>query len=170
MDLGSIFLILAVFLGVALFVSRPFFEKHGKSIGKADHDLSHLLAERDRVLTALQELEFDHILGKIPEEDYPAQRAALMEKGVETLRQIDALQPSSNLQSVEERMEAVISGRRAALTGATPGMALADDNVEAIIAERRRARSGKSAGFCHKCGSPLQLSDRFCPRCGTAVA
>lgn len=166
MDLGSIFLILAVFIGVALFVSRPFFERRGKSVSKEEQELSHLMAERDRVLTALQELEFDHVLGKIPEEDYPEQRTALLMKGAETLRQLDAYQPSSNQQSAEDRVEAAVAARRVVPAGPIK----VDDQLEVIIAERRRAREGKSAGFCHKCGSPLQLSDRFCPRCGTAVA
>lgn len=168
MDLGSIFLILAVFIGVALFVSRPFFERRGKSLTQADHDLSHLLAERDQVLTALQELEFDHILGKIPEEDFPAQRSALLVKGAETLRQLDAYQPPSSQQTAEARLEAAVAARR--IVAVSAGAPLVDDQLEMIIAERRRARNGKSAGFCHKCGSPLQTSDRFCPRCGAALS
>jgi hypothetical protein len=170
MDLGSIFLILAVFIGVALYVARPFFERRGKSLTKADHDLSHLLAERDQVLTALQELEFDHILGKIPEEDYPAQRNALLVKGAETLRQLDAYQPPSSQQTAEDRLEAAVAARRIVAASASAGAPRADDQLEVIIAERRRAREGKSAGFCHKCGSPLQISDRFCPRCGATAA
>lgn len=170
MDLGSIFLILAVFLGVALFIGRPFFERRGKSMSVEEHELSHLLAERDRVLTALQELEFDHVLGKIPEEDYPEQRAALLVKGAETLRQLDAYQPPASQQTAEDRMEAAIAARRVAAAAAPAGPVNADDRLEVIIAERRRAREGKSAGFCHKCGSPLQISDRFCPRCGAAAA
>jgi hypothetical protein len=78
MDLGSVFLILALTILVGLFVSRPFFERqkaipNGKT-SSLDHDRSALLAERDRVLNALKELDFDHTLGKIPEDEYPEQR------------------------------------------------------------------------------------------------
>jgi septum formation topological specificity factor MinE len=108
--------------------------------------------------------------GKIPEEDYPAQRNALLVKGAETLRQLDAYQPPSSQQTAEDRLEAAVAARRIVATSAPAGAPRADDQLEVIIAERRRAREGKSAGFCHKCGSPLQISDRFCPRCGAAAA
>ena len=48
-----------------------------------------LLAERDRVVNALQELDFDFNLNKIPSEDYPVQRAALLQKGADILKKLD---------------------------------------------------------------------------------
>ena len=81
MDIGSIFLILALLILVALFVSRPFISRSQETVSLTldpqDHERSSLLAERDRLLNALQELDFDATLGKIPEEDYPAQREAV---------------------------------------------------------------------------------------------
>ena len=38
------------------------------------------MAERDRVINSLQELDFDFKLGKIPEEDYPVQRSSSASK------------------------------------------------------------------------------------------
>ena len=95
MDIGSIFLILALLILVALFISRPFFESppvktEGLTI-QEEHDYSSLMAERDRILNALQELDFDHVLGKIPDEDYPPQRALLLQKGTEVLKQLDKI-------------------------------------------------------------------------------
>ena len=185
MDIGSIFLILAVLLLVAWYVARPFIEGKSSVVTKESQELSHLLAEQDRVLTALQELEFDFQLGKIPAEDYPAQRELMLHHGAETLRQIDVLQaqispmPVSRqapaVQTPEDRIEAAVAARRMVAQGVSSGqgggaVSHPDDAVEALLAERRRARSGKSAGFCHKCGGVLQTTDRFCPKCGTAVA
>lgn len=174
MDIGSLFLILALLVLVGLFVSRPFFEKKASTVTKDEHDLSALLAEKDRTLTALQELEFDSTLGKIPEEDYPAQRELLVQRGAEVLRRIDALQGQVLSENAEKRLEAAIAARRISGTAAQAGGGNGggnhpDDPVEALIAARRRNRQGKAAGFCHKCGRPLQQSDRFCPKCGTAV-
>ncbi len=82
MDIGSLFLILALLILVGLFISKPLFERRAIAVSslsnREDHDLSALLAERDRILNALQEMDFDYNLGKIPAEDYPAQRAALV--------------------------------------------------------------------------------------------
>src|SRR5574340_807866 len=76
MDLGSVMLILALALGVGIFVSLPLARRDAneklvadrKKLDSTDHVRSSLLAERDRLITALQELEFDQALGKIPEE------------------------------------------------------------------------------------------------------
>ena len=184
MDIGSILLILALFVPVALFVARPFFNPRlakQDSLTKAeDHELSGLLAERDRILTALQELEFDHVLGKIPDEDYPSQRASLVQHGAELLRQLDQMQaPGSEAGDVVDRVEEAIARRRAdaAVTNVAgepiraPGsVAVVDDDLEAVLAQRRRQRQEKSAGFCPQCGGPVQKSDRFCPKCGTTLA
>jgi predicted amidophosphoribosyltransferase len=46
---------------------------------------------------------------------------------------------------------------------------LDDDDLESMISARRKTRKEKSAGFCPKCGKPVQVSDRFCPSCGKAI-
>jgi hypothetical protein len=200
MDLGSIFLILALLVLVGLFVARPLFERStsaqtgdeqagGRSqTDAADHDQSALLAERDRVLNALQELDFDNVLGKIPAEDYPQQRAVLLQRGADILRQLDALQaqagqPAEN--NIEARIEAAIAARRADLQsasipaaaggnghgrGVSSTIASPDDELEVMLASRRRVRGEKAAGFCPKCGRAVQKSDRFCPKCGAKTA
>lgn len=178
MDFGSILLILALAILVGLFVSRPLFGQTAekelvadqKTAQAKEHERSALLAEYDRVLSALQELEFDYNLGKIPEEDYPLQRAALLQTGVDTLRRLDEIQPQAGKETAEDRIEAAISARRA--DGRRQRVATADgpdDEIEQLIAARRRERQEKSAGFCPKCGKPIQESDRFCSRCGTTI-
>ncbi len=174
MDIGSIFLILAFALLVGVFISQPFFDRKLNALPvavvqtqqQAGQVRSTLLAERDRLLSALQELDFDHALGKVSAEDYAAHRAALLQAGVQVLRRLDEIDaaPSGPAGSVEQRIEAVVAARRA--DRAAPPVA---DDLEELIAARRRARQEKSAGFCSRCGSPLQKSDRFCARCGQAV-
>jgi hypothetical protein len=183
MDIGSLFLILALLLLVGWFVSRPFFEKDAFSVGRnerqEDHERSSLLAERDRVLNALQEMDFDYDLHKIPDEDYATQRALILQHGADVLRQLDALQPEAAGDSAEERIEAAIAARRAvavqasvAPNGRKQAVAVAapDDAIEAILSDRRRVRQEKAAGFCPQCGGPVQKSDRFCPKCGAKTS
>lgn len=176
MELGAIFLILAVLVLVGLFVSRPFMEdRRVYAISTEEHELSHLLAERDRLITALQELDFDHVLGKIPVEDYPNMRAALLGQAADVFRQIDELQPKKTAAlDVESRVEAAIAFRRAdasapgAASNAMP-MRESDDDLEDRIAARRALRKEKSGGFCPNCGKPVLRSDRFCPSCGKSA-
>jgi hypothetical protein len=192
--LGSLLLILALALLIALFVARPFLEQLQSKAGaqrsgeeeKRDHQFSALLAERDRVLNALQELEFDFTLGKVPEEDYPVQRSALMQKGAGVLRQIDEMQPAVTVaDSAEERIAAAVAARRADAAvkqslasavvvqeGASNNRqaAPAKDGLEDLIAARRRKRDEKTAGFCPHCGRPVLKSDKFCARCGATLS
>lgn len=178
MDIGSILLILALLVPVALFITRPFFEPtlvedEGRDQHE-DHDLSGLLAERDRVLNALQELEFDHVLGKIPDEDFPAQRAWLVQQGANILRKLDEFQPVvEDAGDAIQRVEAVVAQRRADAArppaNLSPALA-AEDDLEVALAQRRRQRQEKAAGFCPQCGGPVQKSDHFCPKCGKVLA
>lgn len=175
MDIGSIFLFLGLFILVVIFISRPFFEHSATALTEEEHEYSALLAERDRLLNALQELDFDHALGKIPEDEYPTQRAVLLQRGADTLRQLDTMQSGVAGQDVEERLEAAIASRRMVSepapngAGKRPLPATPDDDLEVMIADRRRARIEKAGGFCPQCGKPVQKSDRFCPGCGATL-
>ena len=169
MEIASIFVLLAVLILTALFVARPFFEGRGlQAVSAEERELSSLMAERDRLITVLQDLDFDHVLHKIPAEDYPIMRADLLQKAADVLRQLDSFQSQSVPADAESRVEAVIAARRAD----SASMSLppeADDALETLIAARKAARKEKSGGFCAKCGKPVMLSDRFCPHCGQSL-
>ena len=177
MELGAILLILALSLLVAFFVSQPFFERRAmKLVSPEEHQVSMLMAERDRLINALQELDFDHTLGKIPAEDYPLMRADLLRQAADALRRLDELTPASSKAArkpvtAEEQVEAEVAARRtdAAISGQNAALATQDDDIEELIAARRAARKEKTAGFCSKCGKPLLKSDKFCPSCGNPI-
>jgi len=127
------------------------------------------MAERDRVINSLQELDFDFKLGKIPDEDYPSQRALLLQKGAEILRKIDSLAPQpASSQDADARIEKAIAAHRADASVAQAE--ISDDDVESMIASRRKGRKEKSSGFCPRCGKPVMVSDRFCPACGKSLS
>ncbi len=178
MDLGSILLIIALTVVVGVFVSQPLLKFSKKermiSVSQAvtapEHEHSVLLAERDRILTSLQELDFDFVLGKIPAEDYPVQRAELAQAGADVLRRLDEFEPAktSMEMSAEDRVEAAVAARRAdSQKRAGKGGEL--DELDVAINARRRNQQEKSAGFCPKCGNAVQKSDVFCSRCGATL-
>lgn len=161
-------MILALALLVGMFLSRPFLSlqsepdaPEGEPAEQRQGQLrSALLAERDRLLSALQELDFDHFLGKIPEEDYPSQRATLAHDTAEVLRRLDELPP------LEEALEApAVAAASAAPVAVEPP----DEKLELLIAAHRRNRLEKSIGFCPRCGKPVKKSDKFCSRCGMLI-
>ena len=169
MELPAIFFSLAVLILVAIYLYAPFLERRARRVTEEEHELSTLMAERDRVINSLQELDFDFKLGKIPEEDYPLQRSTLLQKGAEILRQIDTLAPQvTSTPDTEARLERAIAARRADASAAK--VAVSDDDLESMISSRRRGRTNKSAGFCPKCGKPVMVTDRFCPSCGKSLS
>ena len=181
MDIGSILILLALLLLIGVYIARPIIEHKGKIVSQEEHEFSSLLAERDRTLNALQELDFDYAIGKIPEEDYPVQRTLMLKYGAEILRKLDSYSTQPAFEKAEDRLEQAINTRRTIREPAAVGGSVEngnggnsithpDDNLEAMIAERRRNRKEKAAGFCHQCGSPLQQSDLFCPRCGVKTS
>jgi hypothetical protein len=169
MELTAIFFSLAVLILVGMFLYAPFMERRARRVTEEEHELSALMAERDRVINSLQELDFDFKLGKIPEDDYPVQRAGLLQKGADILRKIDSLAPqTASAQDTEARLERAIAARRADASTAKPEVS--DDDVESMISSRRKGRTNKSAGFCPRCGKPVMVTDRFCPSCGKSLS
>jgi len=91
----AIVLGIVVAAGAVLLVAWPFLREpvtdddrlDAPSAGEA-HRLE-LLDERDRVLSALKELEFDHRTGKIGDEDYRSQIGPLRRSAAAALRAID---------------------------------------------------------------------------------
>jgi rubrerythrin len=195
MDIAALFFTLAIFVLVALYLYAPLARRYARPVTEEEHELSALMAERDRVINALQELDFDFKLGKIPSEDYPAQRTNLLQKGANVLRKIDELTQADGSKnadakhskefsrrqkklrdtgisivpdSAEDRLEQAIAERRADVSIKTREHT--DEDIESLISARRMKRKEKSAGFCPKCGKPVLQSDRFCPACGKALA
>ena len=174
MEIAALLLTLGVIIIVSLYLYAPLLERRAQRVTEEEHELSSLMAERDRVINSLQELDFDYKLGKIPEDDYPTQRTKLLQQGADILRKIDTLTPNSPLtrrwgskEDTESRLENAIAARRADASVKTPE--LTDDDLESLIVLRRKGHKDKSAGFCPKCGKPVMASDRFCPSCGKSL-
>jgi hypothetical protein len=161
MEPVSLFLLVILLGLIVFFVTRPFFKRRRVRAVESDQEMSSLLAERERLLTALQELDFDQSLGKIPAEDYPTQRALLIQKGVEVLRRLDSL----SAQAVKKDTGMA----HGLMNDSKPRAKMTDDDLENLLAKRRNIRKDKAAGFCPKCGKPVLLSDAFCPACGNTL-
>jgi len=169
MDIGAISLTLTVMILVGIYIGQPYIQRRGRRATQEDHEYSALMAEYDHVVNTLQELDFDNSLGKVPVEDYPKQRAELLATGAELLRKLDSTAPQKAGRDAESHLEAVVASRRADASTSRAVTELDDEDLESLIAARRKTRKEKSAGFCPKCGKPVQVSDRFCPSCGKAI-
>jgi hypothetical protein len=99
-------LVLAALLAVAvvLFVARPFLREPAPADdrldapGELEREQLALAEERDRVLAALKELEFDHRTGKISDDDYRQSVGPLRRRAGDALR---ALEPRAGTPAKE---------------------------------------------------------------------
>lgn len=81
-------LVLGALLAAAavVFVALPFLRAHGPPEPSRPPDEALARAEeRDRALSALKELEFDHRTGKVTDEDYRAQVGELRRRAAQAL-------------------------------------------------------------------------------------
>jgi hypothetical protein len=159
MELGAIFLLLGMAVIVIVFVAQPF-TTHWRTRAQSSHEISALLAERERAINALLELDADNAIGKIPAEEYSSQRAGLVRKGADILRRLDEIQKAQPA-PVKETVRPVIAE--------TSSNAPSDEDLEDLISQRRTIRQLKTAGFCPNCGKPVLQSDQFCPSCGQII-
>lgn len=105
--------LLALLLGAALavicvlYVARPFLREPDPvddrldALGEHERLRLALVEERDRLLAALKELEFDHRTGAVSDEDYRALVGPLRRQAAEALR---ALDPTAKRPPARERI------------------------------------------------------------------
>jgi hypothetical protein len=118
MDAATLLVLIALLLMVLAYVFQPFLAGAGGpsrrgSRGALDvlRRRADLLAERNRIYTAIGDLDFDYQTNKVSDEDYAAQRRQLVTQGVELLQHIDALPaPGDKIQA--DPIEAALAALR----------------------------------------------------------
>lgn len=180
MDIASLLLGLALLLLVVFIVARPLVERHSLRERAPGH-AEQLWFERERVLAALRDLDFDHATGKLLDADYTAPRAALVTQGVEILRQLDALgvvepepqsgKPGGAAVLDDEIEQAVARLRRQPAVDRTAGLAARDQGAAAVAPPPLPAAvpSDIAPLACAQCGRHAHPADRFCGKCGAAL-
>lgn len=158
MELGAIFVGVAMLVGSLPFVVRPFRQK---GPGKGTNPNNRLNPEQKRKtdLSALLDLDFDYRTGKVSEEDYSVVRAQLV---------TDAAQYIQMEKSVEEeQIEAMIAARRAAHSSS-----YTCTNCGHVVGANSRfcSQCGTAvAQGCPSCGKSVQAGDLFCTTCGARL-
>lgn len=174
MDPLAVVAALAVVVMVSWFLIQPLVGPDRRGSG-APRKIFSLEARADQTDDLLRELDFDHALGKISEQDYLAHRANLLAQGGNLRKELDRQRSQvARLRSQqEESLEREIAARRH--PPAAPGMG-SDGPAEGGTRRRREPGRGPDersgfhrAGKCPRCGQAVQVGDRFCPHCGLAL-
>jgi DNA repair exonuclease SbcCD ATPase subunit len=121
--------------------------------------LEQLRADRERLRSQLRELDADFETGKLAREEYERLRAR-------RLQQIEAA--TRAIREAEGLREAEGVAADAAAGAATDEQL--ERELERRIAERKRLLAELEAAACPACGTPIEPEDRFCRRCGAALA
>ena len=119
--------------------------------GELSPELEELAGQRDTAYRAIKELEFEHQLGNLSQQDYETLRERYRGEAASILRRID--------QTRLPQKEAV------PVAGASPPGARAQRAPKAAPAPAPAA-DGRA---CPACGKPAPAGDRFCWHCGAAL-
>lgn len=96
MSVGGYLLLIFFSVFTLLLIVLPLLSRRDQS--KSDFEVEfgkmplvqQLAQEREAVLQALRDLEFDYQTGKIAQSDYLVQREALLQRGAQLLRRLEA--------------------------------------------------------------------------------
>ncbi len=105
--------------------------------------VDELAEEKEKLLLALREIEFDHRTGKLSDEDFRKLDSDYRGRALETLRRIEDL----------------------GLVSESDPLALVEADVRRALQDR--APSGPRS--CFGCGERLASDSRFCSNCGQPV-
>jgi hypothetical protein len=146
--LGTLLLGLALLVVVALIIALPLFDRKRQAV-RPPTRREALQAERNDIVRAIRELDFDYRTHKINDEDYKRLRADYVQHGAQVLREINALDEHNTV------------------SGASAG-ADASAEIERRVAALRASKEIPEADIltCPNCGSSVASGSKFCPQCG----
>lgn len=173
MDLGFILLALALIGAVLFVVLQPFLEPQKKNQPRSIQAADELAAEREGILNTLRDLDFDHSTGKLTDEEHAAQRAQLITRGAEVLKQLEALgMPVEDEGDAEAAIEHAIAARRKVASPSANGSARVCPVCHATATDADRFCASCGAVLtraCPQCSAAVSVDDRFCGQCGTPM-
>jgi predicted RNA-binding Zn-ribbon protein involved in translation (DUF1610 family) len=167
MDIGAIFVGLALLILSVPVVVKPFRQNQpkgtgpGQRQGQASFTGDDLKTQREQVLAALRDLDFDYQTGKIAEQDYTILRSELLAQAAQLI---------GTQETEDEAIENLIRARRKALSEVqAPKCGQCDRELS--VDDRFCPGCGEPAGTaCSKCGQTTTSEDSFCSKCGEPVA
>jgi RNA polymerase subunit RPABC4/transcription elongation factor Spt4 len=177
------FIVLAILITAAalLAVAYPILSKGSaaKPATTAQESLDELLGQRDAAMQALRELNFDHRMGKISDEDFAVFELSLKQHAAETLRALDEWEAQTE-DDLDQSLEREVAARRSQLIAggrACPacGRQAADDDKFCAVCGAALAQTPApdvlppEGIVCAKCGRSADPDDRFCAGCGQAL-
>ena len=156
MEISSIIVGVGLVAVALVFVSLPFRRKQLKTAGSLS-PITTQEGQREALISALRELDFDFKTGKVSEEDYIPLRTQLM---AEAAQYIEAEEKEA------EQLEALIRTRRAARSSKC---GQCDAPIQAGQRFCPKCVSAINYEQCPSCGKKIHAGDLFCSSCGNKI-
>ncbi len=134
---------LVVFIGEPLLSQRRLQRQQALAQPRGQ-EIERLNLQKEGLYMAIQDLDFDYQTGKVDQQDYTELRHQLEGEAIETLRELDGIDP---LAALDETLEQQIARLRAA-----------------------PAETEASTDVCANCGTDYPQDASFCTVCGQARA
>jgi uncharacterized membrane-anchored protein YhcB (DUF1043 family) len=160
MDIGALLIGIALLILTIPFVIGPLRSRKPLRQENQEPPGSDLKTRKDQILTSLAELDFDHQLGKVADEDYQAVRQHLMATAGEVLQQ-PAAPADDEIEQLIATYKQSNSGHRQCSRCGRP--LRAKDRFCSGCGESRLPDT------CSRCGQTFAPSDLFCTSCGRPV-
>lgn len=135
-------------LAVAVYVGQPLWSGSRRlaiSPSLSARRREELLSQRESTYSAIKELDFEHDIGNMSEEDYRELRDRYRARAISLLQGLDQVEGGQG--DLEELIEREVLARR---------------KKQQPLQETLR----EAAPPCHQCGAPRDVGDRFCSVCG----
>jgi len=148
MAFSSFLIVLVIFVLAGIFIVRPFLVEQNISTPVVSKKYDSLLAEKERLLSSIEDLDLEYDLQKISSQEHIRNRDILLSQAAEILVQLDKLEKKvpKNI-----RVSSPVEN---------------EDDLEAMIETRRRELKGDKSRFCSHCGKAVKPEDQFCGKCG----
>lgn len=170
----TLLLALLLSLGALAYVLWPIVSQKMPAMPVENDELADLLARKDRALRSIKELEFDHQVGKISDEDFQRFNFRLSRQAIALIQQVEKLTPATN--ELDEALETEITklrqvqAKRRVSTDATDDAITVNGTAKPAVVTSIPAAAGETAKskarFCTECGTKLEPSFKFCANCG----
>jgi hypothetical protein len=151
MTISSIFILLVIFILTAVIISRPFLDEGNSRVIVSPGRYDSLLAERERLLSSIEDLDLEYELEKISSREHTRNRDLLLKQAAEVLMQLDKLD--------------VPSWKK----GQKSAVKVAEVELEEMIEARRQELKGEKSNLCPQCGKLVKPGDLFCSHCGEGL-
>lgn len=178
MDWTAIGLGLVTTGALVAYITRPWWAHRWNAQPKpVSTPVISLANQREATLAALRDLDFDHEVGKVTEEDYTSLRQTLLAKTAAIMTQIEQEQATTQA-DLDDHIEAEILAARQNLNGGRLTRSPEEGSRVCPTCSRVslpgdlycRNCGAHLAPACPECGQTVTPTDRFCVSCGFELA